>query len=212
MATKEVTMANEPQERRAQPGMGWPIAILLGTAVLTSTVFGYNQTAAEKGDPALAPWLAALIPVALGTLALMLYSRRFGAFWRPWSRRKRLYWISLLLAGTLGFVAAMALQAGAEGSSLFGNDRLTPTLAVALSLLWVGGLGIAMPLYHRSADDHEMQAYYKSALAGFYAFIIPCPVWWVLARAGLAPPVETMPLFLTAMIANAVAYVWFKFR
>jgi hypothetical protein len=207
-------MANEPQERRAQPGLLWPMAILFGTTVLTGFMLGYNDAMAEHGDPALTPWAAGLIPVALGTLALAFYLRRFGAFWRQWSPRKRRYWASLLLAGALGVVSGIVWQTGTHehGGNILVIRSITPTVAVILSLLYVGGLAIAMILYHRSVDDHERQAYYKGALAGFCAFAFACPVWWMLERADLAPPVNAMALLVAAMIVNSIVYAWFKFR
>ncbi len=85
-------------------------------------------------------------------------------------------------------------------------------MAIILSVVWLGGLGAAMVLYNRSIDDHERRAHHLGAVAGFYAFIVPCPVWWVLARADLAPPVDAMPLVALSMTANAIVYLWFKFR
>lgn len=99
-----------------------------------------------------------------------------------------------------------------KAASESGDAAMTPTVAVALSAMWVVGLAIALVLYHRTVDDHERQAYHLGAVAGFYAFIFPCPVWWVLWRADLAPPVEAMPLFALSLVANMTFYFWFKFR
>src|SRR3546814_2765499 len=85
----------------------------------------------------------------------------------------------------------------ADGNTeLFDNGALAPSVAIGLSALWVVGLVVSLIIYHRTVDDHERHAYHRGALAGFSAFVFPCPVWWVLARAELAPPVEAMPLFL----------------
>lgn len=212
MAMKDMTMVNEPQKRRA-PNMIWPIAIGIGTAMLAGGFAGYNDAAAERGDAVLAPWIGPVVAVLIGGLALAYYVRRHADAFRSWSPRKRLYWISLILSGALGFVAAMVMQAGSDGTDgLFSNAALTPPVAIALSAMWVVGLTIALILYHRTVDDHERQAYHLGGLAGFYAFVFPCPVWWVLWRADLAPPVEAMPLFGLSLAANAVIYFWYKFR
>ena len=209
-AMRDKTMANDPQNRAA-PGMGWPVAIFIGTAMLAGGFAGYNRAAAETGGPALSPWIGALIATALGVTAFGFYVRRHADWFRSWSPRKRLYWVSILLAGTLGMVSAIMLQADGN-TELFDNGALPPSVAIGLSALWVVGLVVSLIIYHRTVDDHERHAYHRGALAGFYAFVFPCPVWWVLARAELAPPVEAMPLFLLSMVANAVVYLWFKFR
>lgn len=212
MAMKDMTMVNEPQKRRA-PNMIWPVAIGIGTAMLAGGFAGYNDAAAERGDAVLAPWIGPVVAVLIGGLALAYYVCRHADAFRSWSPRKRLYWISLILSGALGFVAAMVMQAGSDGTDgLFSNAALTPTVAIALSAMWVVGLTIALILYHRTVDDHERQAYHLGGLAGFYAFVFPCPVWWVLWRADLAPPVDAMPLFGLSLAANAVIYFWYKFR
>ena len=207
---KDKMMNHDPKLRRI-PGMGWPIAIFLGTAMLAGGFAGYSEARAEHGQSALAPWIGALIAVALGMIAFAIYVRHYADWFRQWSPRKRLYWISLVIALALGVVSAIMLQAGGD-SDLMSDSALTPSLAIGLSVLWIFGLLIAAIIYHRTVDDHERLAYYLGGLAGFYAFVFPCPVWWVLARADLAPPVDAMPLFALSLTANALVYFWFKFR
>lgn len=212
MAMKDMTMDVDPKSRRA-PSMWVLVAIGLGTAMLAGGFAGYNQSAAESGEAAIAPWVGPLFAVALGGIALALYVRRHADSFRSWSPRKRLYWISIILSGALGFVTALVLQTGPQGADgLLSNSAMTPTIAIGLSLLWIVGLIVALFLYHRTIDDHERQAYHLGALAGFYAFVMPCPVWWVLWRADLAPPVDAMQLFALSLIVNGIVYFWFKFR
>lgn len=209
-AMKDKIMTNDPQRRRI-PGMGWPIAIFVGTAMLAGAFAGYSETRAELGHPALAPWAGAMIAIGLGAAAFALYVRRHADWFRQWSPRKRLYWIGLVLAGTLGLVSAIMLQANGD-TDLMSDSAMTPTLAIGLSALWLIGLVSALIIYHRTIDDHERMAYQIAGLAGFYASVVPCPMWWVLARASLAPPVEAMPLFVLSLTVNALVYCWFKFR
>jgi hypothetical protein len=212
MAMKDKMMDIEPQKRRA-PSMVWPIAIGLGTAMLAGGFAGYNQAAAENGDAVLAPWIGPVVAILIGGLALAYFVRRHADWFRSWSPRKRLYWVSLTLSCALGFVAAMVMQSGTNGpEGLFSNAAMTPTAAIGLSAMWVVGLTIALVLYHRTVDDHERQAYHLGGLAGFYAFVFPCPVWWVLWRADMAPPVDAMMLFALSLTVNAAVYFWFKFR
>ncbi len=208
--SRERKMANDRKQGGA-PGMGIPIAIGIGTAMLAGAFAGYNESTVEAGGKPLATWIGPLFALAIGAAAIAYYFRRHADWLRSWSPRKRLYWISLLLAGALGFVTAILLQSTGTGG-LFNDDAISPAVAILLSLLWTVGLMVSLIIYHRNVDDHEMLAYRRGGLAGFYAFIFPCPVWWVLARADLAPPVEAMPLFALSLTANALAYLWFKFR
>lgn len=206
---KEMTMATEPKQPRA-PGMIMPIFIGLCTAMLAGGIAGYNQAAINSGDTALAPWVGPAAAIAFGVIAIALYIRSHADYFRRWSPRKRLYWASLFGAGTLGMVSAITLQA--SGSDLASNAALSPTVAIALSALWVVGLAITMIVYERNVDDHERRAYHLGGLWGFYAFVIPCPAWWVLHRAGMAPPIDAMALFVASLAVNALVYFWFKFR
>lgn len=206
---KDMTMATEPKQPRA-PGVIMPVFIGLCTAMLAGGIAGYNQAAINSGDPALAPWVGPVAAIAFGVAAIALYIRSHAEFFRRWSPRKRLYWASIFGAGTLGMVSAITLQAG--GGDLTSNAALSPTVAVALSALWVVGLALSLIAYERTIDDHERQAYHLGALWGFYAFVIPCPAWWVLHRAGLAPPIDAMILFVASLVVNALVYFWFKFR
>src|SRR3546814_17952819 len=73
-------------------------------------------------------------------------------------------------------------------------------------------LSIGSLFYHRSIDDHEEHAWLWAGLAGWYAFALAAPVWWVLHRADLAPPADAMMLFLLSLLVNAVVHLWLKFR
>lgn len=206
---------NEPMMVNRQPSFVWVCAITLGTAMLCGGVAGYFDELRETNQSTESGlWLQLL--VLLGGLAVLgFYLSRFGKFWQNWSRRKQLYWASLILAAALGLFSSMALQletvAGSD-QGLFESGAIGPGVAIALSAIWIGGMGLSILLYHRSVDDHEKQAYLWGGLAGFYAIVFPAPTWWLLARAELTPPVHGMALFLLALIANAVVYFWLKYR
>lgn len=208
---KDMTMDIEPKQRRT-PSMSWPIAIAIATAMLAGGFAGYRDAAAEQGEAVLASWVGPLIAISLGAAALAFYFRRHVGWFKSWSPRKRLYWISLFLAAALGMATSIALQSNGGTASLVSNGALTPSVAIGVSVLWAVGLSVSLIIYHRSIDDHERQAYRVGGLAGFYAFVIPCPAWWLLARADLAPPVDAMVLFLSSIAANGAVYFWLKFR
>ena len=121
-----------------------------------------------------------------------------------------------LAGGTIGcivggwLVADQPINRGV--AEMRARGTLSPGFAVGASLLWIGGLAVGMVLYHRAIDDHEERAWLWACVAGWYAFIFPAPAWWALHRAGMAPPVDAMLLFLLSLIANAIVWMWLKFR
>lgn len=135
---------------------------------------------------------------------------------RAMSPRQKRYWTSLGLAGVIGGIIGgwMVLDQPTDrgAADLLGNGALTPEFAAGASIAWTLGLAICMVIYHRSIDDHEQRAWLWAGLWGWYAFIFTAPVWWVLHRASMAPAPDAMLLFLLSMAANAVVYLWLKFR
>ncbi|WP_052071709.1 hypothetical protein [Sphingopyxis sp. MWB1] len=127
---------------------------------------------------------------------------------RPrWSARKKLYWTSLIGAGLLGVVIGVVnprpyLDAGA----------LTQSSAIALSAAWIVGLLLVMVLYHRAVDDHEERAMLWANSASWYFLFLAAPVWWLLHRGGLVPPIDLVALFFASIIVNAAVWAWLKFR
>lgn len=202
-----------PAAGSRQPGV-WPVtAIILGTVFLSGVVGGYFDAMRDDGKvvPSLA--LVSGLVFLAGLTALTLYLARFGRFWQTWSRRKQLYILSLLLAALLGVAISILLHVGGGSTvGLMGSGAIDPRFAWAAALAWTFGMGGVILLYHRNIDDHEKHAYLWGGLAGFYAVVFTAPTWWLLARAAVAPPIDAMGLFFAAIVANAVVYLWLKFR
>ncbi len=214
--TGDMTMANKaPDTPRGDPGILWPTVITLSTVFLTGVTAGYLGGHSAEGGTGPSPLVGGGLVLLAGIMVMTLYLRRFGSFWRNWSLRKRLYMTSIIGSALLGFVAAVLMRSGqsdAAANPFFSNSALSPEIAITLALIWGVGISIAVFIYQGAIDDHERHAYLWAGLAGYYAFIVPAPVWWVLARADLAPPVDAMPLFALTLVVNAAVYLWLKFR
>lgn len=201
----------EPVIGTRQPGVLWPTVIIVATLFLGGMAAGYFD--------AHTPQIAAIASgsvLIVGIAVLAAYLRRFGSFWQSWTHRKRLYIVSLLLAGVLGLVSAIMLRLGVDDlatTNPYGGDGpFDPRVALGLAAIWLIGMGLVVMLYHRTVDDHEKQAYLWAGLAGYYAMVFATPVWWLLARANLVPPVDVMALFLFVIIVNVIVYLWLKYR
>lgn len=208
-------MANEMPAGRKYPGILWPAAITLVTVFLMGGVAGYLDAHHENGGSGPSGAVGAGLVLLIGIAVMAAYLRQFGRFWQNWSRRKRLYTVSVFGSVALGLIAAALMRSGQSDlgtDPFFSNSALTPGIAIALALLWSVGIGIAVTVYQRTVDDHEKHAYLWAGLAGYYAFAIPAPAWWVLSRANLLPPVDAMTLFVLSMVVNAAVYLWLKFR
>lgn len=215
MAMKDMTMVNEPQDMHRRPGLLWPTVITLATVFLMGGVAGYLDAHRADGGDGPSGLVAGGLVLLAGVGVMWLYLRRFPLFWQGWSRRKRLYTASIAGSVLLGLLTAILLRSGqadVTADPFFSNSALSPQIAILLALLWGAGISIAVFIYQRTIDDHEERAYLWAGLAGYYAFVIPAPMWWVLARADLAPPVDAMLLFGLTIITNALVYLWLKFR
>lgn len=217
MVPKEAAMTSDPAGKRKRPSLIWPIVIVLATIFLMGVAAGYLDAMRDAGRDTPSALAGAGLVLAAGLAAMALYLWRVGKFWEGWSKRKRLYWTCLMVAVMIGVIAGILDYSGTSSASgplfpLIGSGALPPAVAITLAILWAGGLAVLIPLYERSIDDHERQAYWRAGLAGYYAFIIPAPAWWVLHRAGLVPPLDAMLLFLAALLVNAAVYFWLKFR
>lgn len=209
-------MANKAQDTpRGEPGILWPAVIVLSTVFLTGVTAGYLSGHSAEGGTGLSPLVGGGLILFAGIVVMTFYLRRFGPFWHSWSLRKRLYMTSVISSALLGFIAAVLMRSGqsdAAANPFFSNSALSPEIAITLALIWGVGISIAVFIYQGAIDDHERHAYLWAGLAGYYAFIVPAPVWWVLARADLAPPVDAMLLFVLTLVVNAAVWLWLKFR
>lgn len=124
--------------------------------------------------------------------------------------------ISGALGGVVGFALALPILRNHDfDSTITGSmiyDPLPTWLAVAAALLW----GVALPIiswrWERVVDEHEREAYREGAVAGFYVIAIGAPVWWLLSRGGLMPPVDPVILYAAVLVASSVVWMWRKYR
>jgi hypothetical protein len=198
-----------------QPSLWVSCGIIIGTAFVGGAVAGFTDAMAERGEATISGGLGFGLVTLIGAAVLALYLSRFGRFWAAWSRRKRLYTVSLALSVALGLIISIGLRSASGDAGAFdpfGNRPIAPTPAIILSGLWAIILGVAIALYQHTIDEHEKQAYLSAGTAAFNVIAIVAPVWWLMWRAGQAPPTDGLALFVLAAIVNAIVYLWIKYR
>jgi hypothetical protein len=131
------------------------------------------------------------------------------------ANHKLLVW-SGVLGGAMGFAIAMSVlstrpeEGNIAEAMIYGP--LPVWLAVAMALLW----GVVLPViswrWEQVVDEHEREAYRDGAVAGFYVMGVGAPVWWLLARAGLVPPVEVSILYAAFLTVTGAVWLWRKYR
>lgn len=211
------TKMTEPQD--ASSSIRALIGLLIG---LVAAIFcagvaeGFLAAMSEDGSPPISPRFGGVTVGTFITTVTLLLTVPYLPKWRTMSPRRRLYWGSLAGSALLGGVIALLLitdgEAARSAPKLLSNLPLNPDFALAASALWFIGIGAACIAYHRAIDDHEERAWLWAGLAGWYAFVLPAPAWWVLHRAAVAPPVDVMVLFIVSMLVNAIVWLWLKFR
>lgn len=120
------------------------------------------------------------------------------------------------LGGMIGLALALSAMTGrerdADTAAAMLNAPLPVWLAVVLAIVW----GVVLPIvswrWERVVDEHEIEAYRRGAVAGFYMMGIGAPVWWLLSRAALVPPVDPIGLYVAVLSVTGGVWIWHKYR
>jgi drug/metabolite transporter (DMT)-like permease len=215
MTAMERNVTDPQKPKSSRNAIAWLFVGLIAAIFFAGATAGFLDALAKDGKaPISSVFGAAIVGLTISVASIMLFAPSLSA-WQDLSPRRRLYWSSLGGAALVGGIIGMLLQL--DGSvtgpeTLFGDAPLSPNFALAAAALWAVGIAGSCLAYHRAIDDHEERAWLWAGLAGWYAFIVPAPAWWVLHRASIAPPVDAMMLFFVSMLVNAAVWLWLKFR
>lgn len=137
--------------------------------------------------------------------------------WTLTTRQKR-YWGAMLIAFVLGLVTVWFLDsaqpAGSEPrqvSDLFTNVQLSARAAIIASLAFFALSAACLYLQHKGMDEQEERAYLIACTASWYVIIAAFPIWWLLSRAALIPPVQFHFILIASLIVNLTVWAWKKF-
>lgn len=149
-----------------------------------------------------------------------------GALWgvirlKPWARREQLspsmrrtnalFGLSGLIATASCLAVIFGTQSKGNHFTPFTNAPLTLWVALFAIITWIVSWVVAW-WWYASADEHEQRASDVGLLFGGFLFAVVTPVWWVAARAGLAPQPNAMILWLGLNMIWTIGWMWRRNR
>lgn len=191
------------------------VLIMACVAALLLIPFVAGMVAAgldNEGPHSIAYYAFLAVGVLILAGLLWLIWKRRPALRLPASPRMRAARIMLYACLALSAIVGMGLSF-AEGPMAPDLSTLTsaiaplsPTSAVVLTL----GLLLTTALsirWHTLLDEHERLAYDFGAVAALYTYFIVSICWWLLARGGLAPPIDGFAIFWLVMLIWMIAWL-----
>lgn len=122
------------------------------------------------------------------------------------SRKK--FWRALAWCGVgglpIGVVLGLTIASGRhpEGAVL----SLPPVAAIALVVLALALFIAGCWKFFTSIDEVEMADNLWASMIGFYFYVMVFPGWWLLALAGVVPPVDNWILWAGSLVAGMLEY------
>jgi hypothetical protein len=199
------------------------LGLLLGMAMLSCFSAALGVIGAVLFDPDIKhpvnwrTWLFLAVFLGAGAVALwgLVQIKPWGDRSEPVSpatqRTNRLFTWSGLVAVPGTLVLVLSTSSKEHPFGLFSNSPVAVWIALFAIAGWLLGMAIGWWWYF-SADEHERDAYDIASVAGAGFFTVVAPVWWVAARAGLAPPPDAMILWLVTMGVITIGWVWRRSR
>lgn len=143
--------------------------------------------------------------------------RSLGALLLPRSPRVRkarmIFYICIAIGMLAGAFLALADPSGGKlfGAFFDGGQPMSGT--VALTLVAVTAIGLYLSIrYHALLDEHERAAYDFGHVAALYVYFTVSIVWWILAKAQLAPPVDGMTIFMVTIAVLTLVWLLSRLR
>jgi hypothetical protein len=110
-------------------------------------------------------------------------------------------------------LAVLAIGAVISGVEIArGGGDLSPTLAILLALLFVGGFIISNWLYLRNVDELEWANNFSAGFWSLLTLTALYPTWLVLWSGKLVPEPSAEGLYLITLGSAGAFYLWRRFR
>lgn len=205
----------------AEPGFGQSSAAkviyasLAGIGALFCLGIATGVTAGmlEKGSLSMR---AGLIGAACLVIGLLLAWQAFRQMRRllsePVGKNTRRARILTAISVVLGIVIGIMLSIGESGANpLVTGEEISPTIARILAVCALVVVPALTLVWWRALDEHEAGAYSDGALVALNFNVSVTAAWWVLAKGGLASPVEAMPILMLTLAIWSVVWLWKRY-
>jgi hypothetical protein len=195
------------------------LAVLLGFAALLffAVVLGAAValfTGAQKQGLAIALALAGLLAGAAATWGVVRL--------KPWAgdevvsprirKAKNLIWASAAIGAVIGVALSLATMNSSGPLTALSNEPLPAAVVIPILALWLLVVPAISWQWHRSVDEHELDAYRFGAVAGLYLYAFLAPAWWMAWRGDLMPEPDSMAIYVIVVIVWAAGWFWRRSR
>lgn len=134
------------------------------------------------------------------------------------SLRQKRYWGAMVAAFVLGLLMAVFLEmtqtvgsAEPKFSDLFSSSAITASTAMIGLAIYGIFAPLILYLQHKGMDEQEERAYLLANTASWYFIIIVAPIWWILSRADMLPPIQLDIMVFSSLAINFSVWAWKKF-
>lgn len=133
------------------------------------------------------------------------------------SRRQKQYWGAMAVAAMFGLFTGWFLDStgslGKYSGHVFdiSSSIIPENLAIFGSALYLISFVIIFTLYHKGMDEQEERAYLIANTASWYFIILAIPIWWILDRANITPPIDGINIAIASFVVNLSVWAWKKF-
>ncbi|MDQ3078752.1 MAG: hypothetical protein M3R03_01980 [Pseudomonadota bacterium] len=131
------------------------------------------------------------------------------------AQRRRKFWGTIGVFFVAGAVAGVVIgfQSQDEVDTI---DDVWTNIPRSLALSLVAVLLISFLyggwIFYKAIDEVELVDNLWGSTAAYYAYATLFPLWWVLAKIGVAPRPDDWAIYFAALIGGGMAYGWRKWR
>lgn len=196
------------------------LAVLLAVlvALALGTALGAAAVAVTDADYRARSLLIAAIGLVIGG----------GAIWglvrlKPWAgpdepmapstrKARNWLWASAAVGALMGGAITLATLDSDNPFILYSNEPLPPALVIGLIAVIVLIVPLISWQWHRSVDEHEIEAYRFGGVLALYPYVFLTPAWWLAWRGGLAPEPNAMLIYVGVLAIWTAGWFWRRYR
>lgn len=129
--------------------------------------------------------------------------------------RRRRFWITLGAIGVTGMPLGFLIGWNAGHNDVGVVDAVSQIPPIGLALgaaVYFLSMTVGTWIFAKSTDEVEMADNLWGSAAGFYAYTLLFPCWWLLARANYVSAPQDWTIFVSVSLTGLFVYAWRKWR